>query len=218
MPTRGESTKLLEFRDGCKAQFQGRHAFLFYSLFERLTGVVLCNVCCEAEDGKGAADGLSRVVSQGARTLALHGHNPGSEARGLFQMVAAHRPGPQVSRILKRELTSATHYLFAYAGEQDGSAFANFTAIGGYKNSSKDHLYFTEPQTRPTAERATENSDLGFATTVMRPCDCDMCLQILPHKCLLQHIFKNIIGRQMFQRKKGIAARAATRSSKETTA
>ena len=40
--------------------------WILYCLFSRVTGVQLTNVCCEAEDGKGAADGLSCVVSQGA--------------------------------------------------------------------------------------------------------------------------------------------------------
>ena len=44
MPS-GSRTGVIEFRDGCKAQFQGRHAFLVHSLFERITGVKFSNVC-----------------------------------------------------------------------------------------------------------------------------------------------------------------------------
>lgn len=212
LPGRSKCTKLLEYRDGCKAQFQGRDSFLFYSLFERLTGVVLCNVCCEAEDGKGPADGLSRVVSQGARSLALHGVNPGSKARGLFEMVASHRSRPKVPRELKREFTAASDFLYCYAGPQDASAFADFTAATGYTGSSKDHVYFMEPRTRPTRVAASTDIDRGFVTTVNRPCGCDMCLQMRPADCLVSCLFKNATCVREMERKKGFAVRSATRS------
>jgi len=209
-------TKLIEFRDGSKAQFQGLHAFLVYSLFERLTGVGLTNVCCEAEDGKGAADGLSRVVSQGARTLALQGFNAGSESRGLFELVATHRQRPKRPRIEKRAFTAATNYLFCFAGPSDGAAFADFKAKAGYTGSSRDHHYVAAPLSRSgdPLSRSGDPSDCdrGFIQHTNRPCPCDQCLQGQWDRCTVTRLFENATGTAEIERCKGVAARAATRS------
>ena len=72
--------KIVEFRDGCSDQFQCLHSFLYYQLFEWLTGIEYVNVCCQAEDGKGAADGASRVVrgvvNEAARSGRCHPADP----------------------------------------------------------------------------------------------------------------------------------------------
>ena len=58
-------TRFRENRDGCLAQLQALHAFFVHVLFMAYTSILLVNVCCQAGGGKGFADGLSRVVSQG---------------------------------------------------------------------------------------------------------------------------------------------------------
>ena len=208
MPSGGR-TRAIEFRDGCKAQFQGKSAFLVYSLLERITGVEFSNVCCEAKDGKGAADGLSRVVSQGARSLALQGVNAGSESRGLFGMVAAQRRAPQRPRIEKTELKSATNYLFCYAGPADGSAFEDFKANNGYSGPSKDHHYRPDPRSQADDPLGR---DQGFVEHWTRPCPCDQHLQMLPGSCAVKRLFLNAVGSSGIERFKGVRSRVATRS------
>ena len=204
-----QRSKLLELRDGCKAQFQGRNGFLHYALFERITGVGLANVCCEAENGKGAADGCSRVVSQGSRTLALQGENPGAESRGLFELIAAKRQRPTVPRIEKESLTAVTQHLFVYGGPADGSALADCRAHAGYDGSTKDHHFMMDPSSRAANPRGC---DLGYIQHTNRACPCDRCLSGKPDDCSVRRLFKNARGRHMIERKKGIACRAASRS------
>jgi hypothetical protein len=209
LPTVEQCTKMLESRDGCKAQFQGLHAFLHYCLFERITSVALTNVCCEANDGKGAADGCSRNVSQGARSLALQGYNSGSESRGLFELLAAMRPWPKVARGLKDSFFAVTNYLYVYAGDPDGSSFADCRAGEGYKGSSKDHHYTMAPETRGAGPK---DCDRGYVQHMTRPCPCDSCLKGDVANCEVKRLFANHVDKKRTERYKGVAKRAATRS------
>jgi hypothetical protein len=117
--------------------------WILYCLFSRVTGVQLTNVRCEAEDGKGAADGLSCVVSQGAN--ARSGRRQPWK-RCAWPRRAAHRPRPKVARVHKTGLTAATNYVFAYAGDADGSVCADMHAQAGYHDSSLDHVHTIEPR------------------------------------------------------------------------
>lgn len=210
LPPVEQCTKMLESRDGCKAQFQGLHAFLHYSLFERITSVVLTNVCCEANDGKGAADGCSRNVSQGARSLALQGYNSGSESRGLFELLAAMRPWPKVARELIDSFLAVTNYLYVYAGGPDGSSFADCHAAEGYKGSSKDHHFTMAPETRGADPK---DCDRGYVQHMARPCLCDSCLKGDAANCEVKRLFANHVDKKCIERYKGMAKRAATRSN-----
>ena len=200
-------TRLLEKRDGCKAQFQGLHAFLIYSLFQRATCVQQMNVCCQAEDGKGAADGLSLVVSSGARPLCLQGKEAGADARGVCQLVAAHKKRPRAPRELKRGFFATTRCVYCYAGEAGGSAFADFHAAKGYHGSNDDHYFTMDPSTR----LGSDDDDEGSLLHGNRPCPCDQCLSCNYSDCLVRRLFKNAFGRATMQRKAGQAQRAALR-------
>ena len=200
-------TRFRENRDGCLAQFQALHAFLVYVLFMTYTAVLIVNVCCQAGGGKGFADGLSRVVSQGCKILALQGHECGSESRGLCQLVARHRSAPETPRQLKRGLTAVTNYLYCWAGPPDGSAFVDFYADAGYKGSRKDHLFVSEPKTWGSQE-----GDRGFLLTQNRPCGCDPHLAGLPDQCTVSRLFKNLRGNHEIERASSRAARAVVRS------
>ena len=206
-------THLEDKRDGSKTDFQGLHGFLHYALFERATGVRMVNVCCQAEDGKGAADGLSRVVSQGCRVLVLQGKNPGADSRGLLQLIAANRQRPKQPRNQKRGLTAVTNFVYCYAGDADRSAFAGFEAAAGYKGSNRDHFYAMDPKTRGGAGEP----DAGSLFHMNRPCGCTMCLQGRHSSCQVKRLFPNESGTSWIQRKAGAAARVQ-RSARVTAA
>ena len=74
-----------------------------------------------------------------------------------------------------------------------------------------------DPRTRPTAAASSGDASLvdkdrGFVTHVTRPCPCDPCLQMRPADCLVRRLFKNSVGTSELERRKGVMARAATRS------
>ena len=155
-----------------------------------LPGVSMTHLLCMTHRyiGKGAADGCSRVVSQGSRSLALQGENSGSESRGLFELLAAKRPNPSVPRHLKDSLRAVSQHLFVYAGPADGSAFADCHAAAGYRGSSKDHHYTMSPQSRGAA---AAECDEGSVQHTNRPCPCDKCLSGDVIHCSVTRLFKN---------------------------
>jgi hypothetical protein len=136
--------------------------------------------------------------------------NAGSEARGLTELVAAHRQRPTIPRIEKFGLTSATHYVYCYAGGSNGEAFANMHAEKGYPGSSLDHHYMADPKTRNGC--AAADAHRGFVLHANRPCPCDQCLQGNQPECTVKRLFDNAVGRSEIERRSGIVARAATRS------
>ena len=200
-------TRFRENRDGCSKQFQGLNAFLLYALYMCYTAVLLVNVCCQAGGGKGPADGVSRVVSQGCKILALQGHEAGSESRGLCQLVANHRQAPETPRQLKLGLTAVTNFLYCWVGDPDGSAFADFHAEKGYEGSRKDHLFESV-----ASSWGTEETDRGFFDTHNRPCGCDPHLAGKPDECQVKRLFHNVKKRHESERKSGGSKRATVRS------
>lgn len=203
MPGLEDCTNLDINRDGSLNDFAGLHGLLVLALLENVTGVRTCDTCCQAEDGKGPSDGANVHVTAGVKRLVRENKNPGSGARGLFELVAAHRQGPRVERQHKRALTSVSEILYVYLDK-----FVGFEAECGYKGSRKDHAFDMVPATRGKAGSADE----GVLRGRHRPCPCDRCLQGDYGRCLVTRLFPNPHGTHRLARKANATARANTRA------
>ena len=206
---KGIGTKLVEFRDGCLDQFQCLHSFLFYQLFEWLTAIGYENVCCEAEGGKGPADGASRVP-QGAITEAMESNRtPGPGSRGMLLLCAAVRPRPTTSRTAKMGLSVHTDYLWIHLPTD---ALDDWQALEGYEGSRKDHHYRALPGVE------TADAEEAWLEARRRPDSCDQCLQGSWDKCLVKSkYFPNPIVQRQIKRKSGESKRRAKKTRDNKT-
>ena len=200
--------KLVEFRDGCTDQFQCLHSFLYYQLFEWLTGIEYVNVCCQAEDGKGSADGASRVVRGAANEAVKAGDVPTSGSRGLLLLCAAKRKTPSRSAASKMGLHTHTNYLYVYLPD---NAMNDWTAKEGFVGSRAAHTFQAMAGVRsaPAADAWVEYKN--------RPCGCDPCLARNWDQCLIKsRFFPNQPGKVQIERRSGEASLRAkkTRDSK----
>ena len=200
--------KIVEFRDGCSDQFQCLHSFLYYQLFEWLTGIEYVNVCCQAEDGKGAADGASRVVRGVVNEAVKEREVPSSGSRGLLLLCAAKRKTPSRSAAAKMGLHTHTNYLYVYL---PSDAMDNWAAKEGFVGSRAAHTFQAVEGVRsaPAADAWLEHKD--------RPCCCDPCLARNWDQCLIKdRHFTNARGKVQIERKSGEANLRAkkTRDSK----
>jgi len=204
----GIKAKLIEFRDGSKTQFQGGDSFVYYQLFDWLTGIDYENVCCQAENGKGPADGAGVIISSTIKSAAKRGHNAELGSRGLILLCASKRAHTKTPRIAKLGLTAHTDYLYI-ACPDDGSGFHNLLAERGYDGSSKHHQFRAAEGVR------TGPADAAWLEARNRPCSCGPCMRGDWDNCLFKKavgLFPNPTARCQLEPATGKSARATTRT------
>ena len=158
-PLHAELLRLLDERDRCTGQFQGKDAFLSVQTFlerNKTPNVDLSKTSCH---GKCEADALSNVPTGHLREAAKEGEPVGVGARGLTLFLAGKMKTPRSKK--SDAWTSVDEYLLAFYPE-DGFDKKLFEAKKGYAGSSNDH-FFT-------------NSGLNRLATRHLRCFCSACM------------------------------------------
>jgi hypothetical protein len=101
----------------------------------------------------------------------------------------------------KTGLMAATNYVFAYAGDADGSVCADMHAQAGYHDSSLDHVHTIEPA---SVRADAADADRGFIRHANRPCPCEQCLQGGNSACTVKRLFVNTVGKSEIEQRTGM--------------
>jgi len=170
---------VLRRRDGCAAQYQGKHAFKGTQDFKARNGIEFIDLRNPENQGKFPADGDTHTLKSKIRASAEDEYGPGTQ--GLVRHLAKTMDTPLQSR--RNRYANAgdggvfmgTDYLFLF----DPSGCFDITiasAEKGYKGSNKDFFY------------QSHGDAIGDCELMVRKgiCGCDMCLKRQYRQCLLR--------------------------------
>ena len=163
IPMHKELSRLLDRRDRCTGQFQGKDAFFSVQEFVERNKDAVTNLVDLSETschGKCEADALSNVPTGHLREAAKQGEPVGVGTRGLTIFLASKMKQPESKK--SDAWTSVDEYLIAYYPE-DAFDKKQFAAKEGYAGSSNDH-FFT-------------NSGLHRLATRHLRCYCPACIR-----------------------------------------
>ena len=130
--------RLVDKRDRCTAQFQGKDAFFSNQEFESRTQTKVVDLSETGCHGKGTADGLSNTTTGHLRQAARDNAPVPAGTRGLVVFLASKMHAPANAKTDR--WMSFDEYLLAYYPE-DGFDASLYKAHKGYEGSSNDHFY-----------------------------------------------------------------------------
>jgi len=158
-PLHAELKRLIDKRDRCAAQFQGKDAFYSNQESESRTHTKIVDLSETVCHGKGVSDAFSNCPTSHLRTAAKENEPVGPGARGLTLFLASKMKRPSTPKTDK--WMSFDEQLVAYYPEE---AFDKtlFTAEAGYDGSSQDHFF--------------ANSGLHRLAARHLRCFCDTCM------------------------------------------
>ena len=151
--------RLIDKRDRCAAQFQGKNAFYSNQEFERRTSTAVVDLSQTSCHGKGCADGASNVPTFHLRQAAKDGAPVSAGTRGLVLFLATKMCKPANAKT--DAWMSCDEYLVAYYPE-DAFTPDDYIAKSGYEGSNQDHFY--------------TNSGLGRLAARHLRCMCTPCV------------------------------------------
>ena len=138
VPLHPELLRLIDKRDRCAGQYQGKNAFYSNQEAEARTGVAVVDLSQTSCHGKCVADAVNNVPTGHLRQAAKDGTPVGVGTRGLVLFLASKMTSPASAK--SNRWLSFDHYLVAYYPE-DAFKPELYTAKEGYEGSSLDHFY-----------------------------------------------------------------------------
>ena len=130
--------RLIDKRDRCTGQFQGKDAFFSNQEFQSRTGTSVVDLSQTSCHGKSYADGASNTTTGHLRQAARENAPVAPGTRGLVLFLASKMGKPAHAKT--DHWMSFDEYLVAYYPE-DGFDESKYKSEKGYDGSSMDHFY-----------------------------------------------------------------------------
>ena len=202
-PLAPDTTRVVQNRDRCAAQFQGKKNILNDQTFEHRTGCVLVDQSDASQHGKGKADGFSNIPKGTLAYGISRNINVDSGTRALVLFLARHKMTPVGQN--KTAWWAADNLIYIYIPSEYFNS-NGFDIKKGIKGSSKLHFFAG----RKSGEELVYREEV---------CPCLPCLEspnLLSRDCL----FKELVGgRKTVRLKHAIqAARVRTRANSSLAA